>query len=420
MKEPEMSGPGTALVPINPRLSGQMESDDRPSRLKFWEIECFFKCPVIGICLTSSEQRQVLKKAGISFRRRSAFEVHEILVSAAEKKGSLSERVDRLLNRKYASEIASLLDLDEKAFMAQWDARFQSGEHAGIFWAAATRADLSIQSRREVFGAIHMAMHGNAEQSARLRRNLAFQEEQARKMTLKAREAASSRKALQKEQARIQQAQTALSDRFATLEKENETLRRNLTSLNQGRVHSELESANASLREEVRALSAQIVEKDAHALSLLDEINRLSSELNRHMDLSNRLQKEAHELVRAMFVQKRCDESCPAFDLCKRRVLIVGGLTKLEALYRQLVEDSGGIFEYHDGYVKNGIKNLENRLRRADIVLCPTSCNSHAACSLVKSLGKKHNKQVCILASSSLSAMAQALSGNAGVYACGN
>jgi hypothetical protein len=392
----------------------------RSSRLRLWEIEYFFKCPVIGICLTSSEQRQVLKKAGISSKHRSDFQIHEILVSSIEKKSHLAERADRLLDRKFTQEIDALTDLDEKLFMARWEASFRSGDFAGTFWVAATKTDLSIQSRRRIFGTIHMAMHGNAEQSARLRRNLAFQEEQARKMALKAKEAATARKSLQKELYLIQQENSALSVQLTALEKETEALKRELFSIQKGEIVKEFEKMNARLRQELSALSEQIAEKDAHTLRLTEENSCLLNEMDQQMELTRHWQKEARELVNGVFLQSRCDATCPSFDLCKKRVLIVGGLTKMEALYRKMIEDSGGTFEYHDGYMKNGLRNLESRLRRADIVLCPTSCNSHAACSLVKSLGKKHNKQVCILASSSLSAVAQALSGNGGVYACGN
>jgi phage terminase large subunit-like protein len=61
--------------------------------------------------------------------------------------------------------------------------------------------------------------------------------------------------------------------------------------------------------------------------------------------------------------------------------------------------------------MKKGVKKLENRLKRADVVVCPVSCNSHAACSIVKNLAKKHNKTVHMLANSSLSAVSQALWG---------
>jgi hypothetical protein len=81
----------------------------------------------------------------------------------------------------------------------------------------------------------------------------------------------------------------------------------------------------------------------------------------------------------------------------------------MESLYRELIESSGGVFEYHDGYMKKGVKGLECRLRRADVVVCPVSCNSHAACSIVKNLAKKHNKTVHMLANSSLSAVSQVI-----------
>ena len=42
-------------------------------------------------------------------------------------------------------------------------------------------------------------------------------------------------------------------------------------------------------------------------------------------------------------------------------------------------------------------------------MLCPVDCNSHAACSLVKKLGKKHKKPVQMLFGSSLNAISRAL-----------
>jgi hypothetical protein len=86
----------------------------------------------------------------------------------------------------------------------------------------------------------------------------------------------------------------------------------------------------------------------------------------------------------------------------------------MEELYRRFIEESGGVFEYHDGTVKRGVKRLEDRLKRADVVLCSVNCNSHAACSTVKNMAKKHNKPVHYLASSSLNEVFQALAGNGG------
>jgi hypothetical protein len=74
-----------------------------------------------------------------------------------------------------------------------------------------------------------------------------------------------------------------------------------------------------------------------------------------------------------------------------------------------VVEKNGGTFEYHDGYMKSGSRKLQSRLRRADVVLCPVNCNSHAACFLVKKLAKKYKKRLHMLPSASLSTIARAL-----------
>lgn len=100
---------------------------------------------------------------------------------------------------------------------------------------------------------------------------------------------------------------------------------------------------------------------------------------------------------------------CPAYDLCRKRVLIVGGIERMEKAYRKLVEDRGGIFEYHAGHMKSGGKGLENSVQRADLVLCPVNCNSHGACLKVKSLGKKFKKPVHMLRNFSLSAVARTM-----------
>lgn len=100
---------------------------------------------------------------------------------------------------------------------------------------------------------------------------------------------------------------------------------------------------------------------------------------------------------------------CPSYDLCKKRVLIVGGIERMEKAYRKLVEERGGIFEYHAGHMKSGGKGLENSVQRADLVLCPVNCNSHGACLKVKNLGKKFKKPVHMLSNFSLSAVARTM-----------
>lgn len=101
--------------------------------------------------------------------------------------------------------------------------------------------------------------------------------------------------------------------------------------------------------------------------------------------------------------------TCSKRDLCSKRVLIVGGMTKFKLFYRNVIENGGGLFDYHDGYIKQGCQALDQKVGRSDIILRPINCNSHGACLQVKKLCKKHNKPIKMLKGSSVSAISTAL-----------
>ncbi len=88
---------------------------------------------------------------------------------------------------------------------------------------------------------------------------------------------------------------------------------------------------------------------------------------------------------------------------------MIGGITKMKAHYKDIVENAGGEFDYHDGYLKNANANLEAKVRRSDLVICPVNCNSHNACIKVKKLCNRYNKELKLLESSSLSALTRAV-----------
>lgn len=388
--------------------------------LKFWEISQFFKCPIVGICLTFSEQKQVLKKTGISPKGKSPFEIHEILVGCSENENRVSRQVDRRVNRKYGAEIGPLLNVSEKVFMEHWTSRFHEGEFAGVFWAAAIKTDLSAESRGRVFGDIHMSMHNNLEQSARIKRQLAFHGEEMIKMKVKAREAVRAKKNLQKENGKLQRDNKALNRRLEAREQEINRLNRTISNLKSKIAVNTSERDTERMGGDLSHYCKAMKEKDAILAELYRGNRQLSNDLRKEKETGRSLKRELYMLIHASFRTESCDESCPSYDLCKRRVLMVGGLTKMTSLYREVIEGQNGVFEYHDGYMQKGAKTLENRVRRADMVLCPVTCNSHTACSLVKKLGKKHKKPVRLLAGASLSAVGEALNGKGGVYASGN
>ncbi len=78
-------------------------SSSGKTALRFWEIDSMFRCPVIGICLTGSEQIALLKKAGIPSKDKNSFEIHELLVASAGNKNRLSFRINLFCSRNSES-----------------------------------------------------------------------------------------------------------------------------------------------------------------------------------------------------------------------------------------------------------------------------------------------------------------------------
>jgi len=55
-------------------------------------------------------------------------------------------------------------------------------------------------------------------------------------------------------------------------------------------------------------------------------------------------------------------EDCPLFDLCGKRILIVGGITKIKTFYRRAIEKKGAVFEYHDGCPEEAVRHDSEKI----------------------------------------------------------
>lgn len=386
-----------------------------PVLLRFWEMASFFKCPVVGLCLTPREQRQLLKKEDASLKSLSAFEMHERLVASGDSENTLSRKVDDLLTRKFSKETAPLRLLSEQAFMHHVRASFEAAQYVAVFWAAATRADLSAAARMEIFGVIHMAMHANAEthiqsgqQMNQLRKKI---EDQSRAISALKLDRKEARK--ETEMVRLEQAQTKAKLHAAL--KEKDELRSALVALEaldrQERV-AELEAQNRRLQSELSDNKHRLIASERDLFHLENRLAAAVKDIENRQLANTQLKDEIETSIESLKDKGKCDPTCPAFDRCPKRILIVGGIERMEARYRQAVETAGAVMEYHDGHMHGGAAQLENSLRRADIVLCPVNCNSHAACLLVKNFGKKHNKPVHMMSNFSLSAVSRLIGGN--------
>ncbi len=101
-------------------------------------------------------------------------------------------------------------------------------------------------------------------------------------------------------------------------------------------------------------------------------------------------------------------------DLASRRILFVGGRHQGVAHMRRLIEGCNARFDHHDGGVEESMARLYSLLERADAVLFPVTCISHAAQDKVKRLCRSQSKPFVPLRSAGAGAVIQALNALAG------
>ncbi|MCK4245114.1 MAG: DUF2325 domain-containing protein, partial [Candidatus Omnitrophica bacterium] len=353
-------------------------SNAKQSQQKSWMIKLYFKCPVIGTCLSLEEQKKILKKTGYSTKNLSAFKIHQTLVESLENESDIATRIDAYLNRKFHRYISKYLYLDESSFLKEWKLHFEKGSLEGLLWVAATRADLSLTTICSIFGDIHMQMHLNSEMNRKERRHLTYQKEENRKLGQRLEEAIQINRGIKKEKGRLEKELTKVRSTYVFLEKEKEKIRSELNDLQEKSFVETLRAQNRQWKNKIKELSGLIEGYRQKVQSLEDQNNRLLSKLERQREVSGHFRKEPHEVTSQISALDQSDDKYPFSDLEHKRVLIVGGMTKLKTFYRKLIEEKGGIFEYHDGYMNGGSNGLESKLRGADVVLCPVNCNSHA------------------------------------------
>jgi len=97
-----MRNPAQATAKENLWIDG--EAGTERGRLKIWEIDNCFKCPIVGTCVTLAEQKHLLKKAGVCLKKKSPFDIHEILVASCEGENRLSRKFDAMLERKFGKK----------------------------------------------------------------------------------------------------------------------------------------------------------------------------------------------------------------------------------------------------------------------------------------------------------------------------
>lgn len=372
-----------------------------------WEMEEYEICPLTGLCLPEQEAKKILKKAGLSVKKLSEMETHKVLKYHLTDKNNVSQKVDRHLKKKYQSAIDTYFEMPEKEFLKKWKEQLNSGKFDDLFYIALCRVDLSKDTILSICGDQHMSAYNQNHKLETLHKEL----DMTKDCLLDVSSQLKKRKQLCRDQSKeISQLKSENEEQALKLKIFETT---DITSVQQ-----ELEST----REENRRLLQKMEELKKTNKQLESRLGKVESKYEKNRaqlikmdELSQELRQEIEQMHSVEKPLNPCMEDpnkeCNPAN-CNKTVLVVGGITKIKHLYRDLIEKNGGTFEYHDGHIKGGWLNLENKVCKSDVVLCPVNCNSHGACLKVKELCKKYNKPIQMLPTSSISGISNALNYN--------
>lgn len=383
--------------------------------MNIWEVESHFKCPVIGAMLSVEKHKSILVKCGYDVKKMKPYEYHSVIMSRLYEENNVSVKVNNFIRSQARSQMLRIADLTDDQVRVLWKQELEAGNVGPMMYAVVSREDTGVELLTDIHGEVHMLAHANMTGIFDIRKKLLAVEDTLggvkRKLALKT-----------EETKQMAQAGKQNTRKISLLEQENRELKKRISAM-------EAPARPAQDRQPLFGLAAaslssleQALEAGKETLRAMEREKRsLQIELFSTRNENELLKKEMQALVDSLRPPAvppcaetgQCpEETCPRYQLCARRIFMVGGMTKMKSFYKDIIEKAGGEFDYHDGYMKNSNDNMEARVKRCDMVLCPVNCNSHNACLMVKRLCYRYNKPLKILNSSSLSAVTQALFDN--------
>jgi len=388
-------------------------------RKKIWELEHRFHCSLIGTCLELDELRRLGRKLKMPREVASKdYRLHNAFVGLVGERCGGARLVHKHLDRKYADTLRNFQDMTTSEELHRlWRKVLKSGEIAAAYWALVTHPATDEELLLEVYGEVHMLSHLSGasvrvdmDRLAHLRRRIPELQQRIQQLQQEVLRRIQEKKvAIEQLQQEIQARQQAerearsLKDQvtylgrrphLARLEKQVESLSRDLARARAGMEHAESEARKwKTLAGSYRDRCRQHETRAAH-ISTEKEVLEKTLERLLAPDCEN------------------CDarESCSSnLDLCNRCILFVGGRNRQSSHFRSLVEQHNGRFLHHDGGLEENSKRLTTLLTRADAVLCPLDCISHDAVNRIKRDCKRYGKPLQLLPKASLAAFARGL-----------
>ncbi|WP_153109980.1 DUF2325 domain-containing protein [Propionivibrio limicola] len=386
-------------------------------RRKLWELSEKYHCPVVGVCFDVAELRQIIGKQLQYPTTTTDYVWHTIAVGVCSERCPLSEKMNRILDRRNALIIKkfSAFKTASELRLAWREASRDNIEVPGVLWAVCTHPACDAVLEQDVHADIHMLQH---------------------QVGAGARADHHAIQALKQKCAELRQENESLREKSGRQRTEEARvileLRLQVTDLKadvvaRGAVNERLNNEMAVLRREIPFLEERqrLAQRLLDAEARLDALRLREKELELEVVRLRQFAKYAEETIEVLTQESEGvgteDWPAPPADglmridgeaetLSGKCVLCVGGRSGAINSYREVVEGNGGRFMHHDGGREENLHRIDGALAAADIVICQVGCISHNAYWRVKEQCKRTGKPCMFVKNTGLSSFGRVVS----------
>ncbi len=287
---------------------------------------------------------------------------------------------------------------------ALWQDAMQRGEIPGAYWAALTHPATNDALMREVFSEVHMLSHlVGAANRADIRRLRQLEAENAELDAKIARQQQQLRDAIVARDATNRELRGVLEEHIQSDRERGAERRLNPGSDIWMALAADLKRRLAIV-ERRRERAERQLEETRSALAAERGVNAEAA--RRECEIEQELKAIEANFAALDEADRTAGETFRRLDVT---LLYVGGRQGQIGHLRALAERSGAVFLHHDGGVEERGGLLPGLVSRADAVLFPVDCISHAAMLRVKQLCQQTGKPFVPLRSAGLAPFCAAL-----------
>ena len=360
----------------------------------FWEYDCLMICTLLGLNLSNREIRDLCVKYDILSKEDAedpAMGFYALHHACHVEEGPIPRFLSRSFSLKYRSFRQALEKQKEETPLDLGNllGKPHPKPLGGALWAALNDPRRAVQAQG-IYGAHKIVLKALQEYQKSLGDENSHEDSSEKNLPGEAKELG------------ILRSRCGELEKNMALREEEGRRREEVFQEEKKKLMETYETKISRLRRHIRLLEYAPGEGASEAPQRSCPFEEARRESSRECSFRERTETAAqnHEATSECSTRE-----CPFCLLSNTTISVIGGLSRLEQQYREVVERMGARCRYHCGNCQQGGKALKQIIQSSDRVVFITSINSHNALRVAKGICKKEGKPLHLLRETSPAAL---------------